>query len=113
MSAQSPIFVKTEAFMVWLFNHTRKFPNYERFRLAKQIEDALFNFHECLMAASYQKTKEHLQEADFELSKLRTYLRLSMELHHTSHEQFGYASQQLTEIGKLLGGWMKTWHKQA
>lgn len=99
--------------MVWLLNHTHQFPNYERFRLAKQIEDALFDFHECLMAASFKKSQDYLLQADFELSKLRTYLRLSMELQHTSHRQFGYASQQLSEIGKLLGGWMKTWHKQA
>ncbi len=110
---QSPIFVKTEVFMKWLFEHTRKFPKSERFRLAKQIDDAMFAFHAALLAAAYRpdEAREHLLQADLELSRLRAYLRLALEMRHTAQGQFGFAAQRTAELGKLLGGWLKTLKK--
>lgn len=109
MSEQSPIFVKTETFMVWLLEHTAKFPKHERFRLAKRIEDAAFGLHECLLLAINHKDRQtyYLLRANIELDKLRFYMRLAMEAKHTTYQQFGYAAQQLTEIGKILGSWRK------
>jgi hypothetical protein len=106
--SQSPIFVKTEAFMLWLLQHTAKFPKHERFRLAKRIDDALLDFHACLLcAAKLADIQSTLQQADVELDKLRTYLRLSLELKYTSESQYQYAAECVTGIGKLLGGWIK------
>lgn len=105
---QSPIFVKTEALMLWLMNHTQKFPREERFRLAARIEQIMFTFHESLLYAV--KTKEtafYLRKADAEFDMLRTYLRFALELAYTTPEQYQYLAQQITDIGKLLGGWMK------
>jgi four helix bundle protein len=109
MPDQSPIFVKTEAFLVWLLDHTRKFPKHERFRLAQYIEEAAFTFHTNLIRAAHSETpREALHEADIELARLRAYLRLALELRYTSHGQYGYAAQQTAEIGRLLGGWLKS-----
>jgi hypothetical protein len=106
--AQSPIFARTEVFMIWLFQHTAKFPKYERFRLAKKIDDALFEFHENLLCAvKLPDTKLSLEKADFALDRLRVYLRLSLEMKYTGDSQYRHAAEQLTEIGKLLGGWIK------
>lgn len=108
MSHQSPIFAKTESFMVWLLEHTAKFPRHERFRLAKHMDDALFDFHRYLLrAAQSDQPLPHLKEADIALNALRTYLRLAVELTYTTPKQYQYAARQTTEIGKLLGGWMK------
>mgnify|MGYP000355234320 CR=1 FL=1 len=108
MSAQSPIFVKTETFMLWLLDHTGKFPREERFRLASRIEQVLFTFHESLLyAAKTKETVHHLRKADAEFDMLRTYLRFALELKYTSPDQYHYAAEQMTEIGKLLGAWIK------
>jgi len=94
--------------MLWLFQHTAKFPKYERFRLAKRMDDALLDFHGYLLgAAKTADVRKNLACADVELDKLRTYLRLSLEMEHTSQKQFRYASEQVSEIGQLLGGWLK------
>ena len=94
--------------MIWLFDHTRKFPKHERFRLAKRIDDAIFDVHECLLLAAKSDTPhEYLHEADRHLDKLRAYLRLALELQYTTSKQFQYIASHTTEIGKLLGGWMK------
>jgi hypothetical protein len=107
--SQSPIFVRTEVFMVWLLEHTRKFPKHERFRLAKWIDDSIRLFHECLTrAAQSGNTLRDLYEADIQLDLLRAYLRLSLELRYTAPNQFAYTAEHTTEIGKLLGGWIKS-----
>ncbi|MCU0479815.1 MAG: diversity-generating retroelement protein Avd [Anaerolineae bacterium] len=108
MSAQSPIFIKTEAFMVWLYDHTAKFPRHERFRLARHIEEAMVAFHEQLLRATQAESpKSYLKEAQIQLNKARFYLRMALELKYTSPNQFQYASEYTTEIGNLLGGWSK------
>lgn len=105
---QSPIFAKTETLMVWMLDHTSKFPKHERFRLAKWIDDSLSAFHEAIIRAAQQSDKiPHLQEAKVQLQRLRTYMRLAMELHYTSYGQYGFAAQQTSELGKLLSGWLK------
>lgn len=109
MTQQSPIFVKTEAFMVWLFEHTAKFPRHERFRLVKAIDEALLAFHEQLLRAAQTDQPEfHLREADLQLDKLRAYLRLALELKYSTPKQYQFAAKHTTELGKLLGGWLKT-----
>lgn len=107
--SQSPLFVKTEVFMAWLLEHTRKYPKHERFRLAKRIEDALFEFHDALLWAASQPAQaaSHLASADHALVRLRSYLRLGLELHYSSASQYEYISQNVVELGKLLGGWLK------
>lgn len=106
---QSPIFSKTSDFLLWLLQHTEKFPKSERFRLAKRIEDAAFDFYEDLVRTVKSRDKRRmLLSADLELEKLRLYIRLSHSRHLTNHQQYLYAAECLTEIGKLLGGWLKS-----
>lgn len=108
MSNQSPIFVKTEAFMVWMFDHTTKYPKKERFRLAQRLDNTLLDFHRCLVLATQaEQPQPILNEAQIHLELLRAYLRLGVEMKYTSPTQFKYASEYTTEIGRLLGGWKK------
>lgn len=94
--------------MVWLLQHTAKFPRHERFRLAKRIDDALFGFHNAISDATKTSTPySDLQVADRMLLRLRFYLRLSLEMRYTSDRQYHYAAEKVDEIGRLLGGWMK------
>ncbi len=106
---QSPIFAKTSAFILWVLQHTESFPKSERFRLAKRIEDSVFDFYESLITTVKARDKKHtLLMADLQLDKLRLYLRLAHQRRLTNHDQYFFAAESLTEIGKLLGGWMKS-----
>lgn len=108
MSNQSPIFIKTEAFTLWMLHHVKGFPRQERFRLVARIETVLFLFHESLMyAVKSNEPLRYLQKADAELDMLRTYIRYAVELRYTSPETYAYIAEQTTEIGRLLGGWMR------
>lgn len=107
---QSPLFTKTYDFILWLLQHTEKFPKSERFRLAKRIEESAFHFYELLMEATRWpvQRRQLLVQADIELEKLRLYMRLSQARKLTSLRQYRFASEALVEIGKLLGGWLKS-----
>jgi len=107
---ESPIFSKTYDFLVWISNHTSRFPKSERFRLAKRIEDACFDFYEEIIhaARNQDESRACLEIADEHLYILKVYMRMAKELGFTSPSQYQYASDKLIEIGKLLGGWLKT-----
>jgi len=107
---QSPIFTKTSDFILWLLDHTGKFPKGERFRMGKRIEDSAFHFYELLIEATRKTRRKRalLLDADLELEKLRHYIRMSQQRKLTSVSQYHFAASALVEIGKLLGGWLKT-----
>lgn len=106
---QSPIFTRASDFLLWLMEHTEKFPKSERFRMAKRLEDCAFKFYELLILAtrSTKKKRQLLLEADVELEKLRLYIRMSQRRRLTTLSQYQFAANSLIEIGKLLGGWLK------
>ena len=105
---QSPIFSKTYDFLLWLMNHTEKFPKSERFRLARRMEDSAFAFYELLLESTRAGKAGRLQQADLELDKLRLYVRLSHGRNLFDGKQYEFAVNALMEIGKLLGGWIKS-----
>jgi hypothetical protein len=106
---QSPIFTRTSDFLIWLMEHTEKFPKSERFRMGKKLEECAFEFYELLIVAtrSTKRKRQVLVQADVELEKLRLYVRLSQQRKLTNLSQYHFAANALVEIGKLLGGWLK------
>ena len=50
----------------------------------------------------------HQQDLDVEVAKLRAYLRLSHELGFLPMKKYEVWSGMAVEIGKMLGGWLKT-----
>lgn len=107
---QSPLFAKTTDFIVWLLEHTDRFPKNERFRMGKRLEDSVFKFYELLIEAtrSTKGKRQLLVQADVELEKLRLFVRMSQRRKLTGISQYHFAAGTLVELGKLLGGWLKT-----
>ena len=105
---QSPIFSKTYDFVAWLIPLTLKFPRQQRFVLAAALQREALQFQALLIEAAHQRQPaERLVAADAELDKLRTHLRLALDLQLISGGQYEHAARLLVEMGKLLGGWQK------
>jgi hypothetical protein len=51
---------------------------------------------------------EKLRAADAELLKVRLYLRLCEKWKWITPGQYYHTSSMIAEIGRLLGGWLKT-----
>ena len=107
--SQSPIFSKTYDFVAWLLPVTIKFPRQQRFVMAAALQREALRFQELLIEAAHQKQPaEILQAADAELDKVRTHLRLALDLELIKPGQYEHAARMLVEMGKLLGGWIKS-----
>lgn len=105
---ESPIFVKSFETLVWILEHTRKFPKHQRFVLAKRIEDAALTFQDQIVfAAKSDDPLPALRRADVELERLKLYNRLSLKLKLCSFPQYEFLARALDEVGRLLGGWMR------
>lgn len=76
--------------------------------MAKRIEDAALNFYDNLLLAVKSRDKQAaLGNADYELERLKHYLRLCLDLNLISIKQYEFSSKDIVEMGRLLGGWMK------
>ncbi len=106
---QSPIFSKTYDFVAWLIPLTVKFPRQQRFVLAQALQQESLRFQGLLIeAAHHRQPRELLVSADAELDKVRTHVRLCLDLRLISSGQYEHAAGLLVEMGRLLGGWQKS-----
>jgi four helix bundle protein len=105
---ESPIFTRTYDLVRWLIPLTLKFPRQQRFVLAEAVQKTALRFQELLIEASQAtETRAKLQQADVELTKLRTHLRLCRDMELLSMGQYEHAARLVSEVGRLLGGWLK------
>lgn len=105
----SPIFSKTYDLVAWIIPVTIKFPRQQRFVLASAVQQEAVCFQSLLIEAAHQyPARETLVRADAELDKLRTHLRLCLDLNLIDPGQYEHVARMLVEIGKLLGGWLRS-----
>ena len=106
---QSPIFVKTYDFMLWLIPLTLKFPKSQRFLLAERLSSMALDFYDLILEAVLEPEwqAERLGAADKLLTKIRLYMRLSHDLQCLNPGQLEHAARQMDEIGRLIGGWKR------
>jgi galactokinase len=104
---ESPLFVKTRDFMVWLFGHTSRFPRQYRHTLTERTERAMIEFQRCLGAAALLKQRDALDRAELELWQARQLLRMAHDVGVFPARQLEFATAALAEIGKLLGAWKR------
>jgi len=106
---ESPIFTRTYDLLRWLLPATVKFPRQQRFVLAEAVQRTALSFQETLIEAAHDpQPRPVLRRADVTLTKLRFYLRLCRDLELFSVKQYAHAARLVDEIGRLLGGWIKT-----
>lgn len=106
---QSPLFVKTYDFILWLLPLTLSFPKAQRFLLAERLSGMALDFYDSILEAVMSSDQQvvALDRADRLLTRIRLYIRLSCDLHCINLGQYEYASQRIDEIGRLIGGWKR------
>jgi len=106
---QSPLFVKTYDFLLWLIPLALKFPKSQRFLLAERLSTMVLDFYDLILEAVMQPERqaERLDDADRLLTKIRLYVRLSYDLRCISLGQFEHAARLMDELGRLMGGWKR------
>ena len=106
---ESPIFAKTYDLLRWLLPATVKFPREHRFVLATAVQQTALQFQERIIeAARAADPRPRLHQADTDLTKLRLYLRLCRDLKLLSPGQYEHVAGMVREVGRLLGGWLRS-----
>lgn len=86
-----------------------QFPKSEKFALVTDIKHSMnILLERCIEAQKKYYKKTTLQDMDVEIMKLRAYLRLSYQLGFLPMKKYEIWSDKVVEIGKMLGGWLKT-----
>jgi four helix bundle protein len=111
MPEEMVIFTRTYDFISWLLPLAEKFPRSQRFVITQRLQNAALNFQESIIEANSLRgalRAEKLRVADTELRKVRLYLRLCEKWKWMNAGQYHHVSRMISEIGKLLGGWLKS-----
>lgn len=107
---ESPLFVRTYDFLLWVVPQVQKFPRVYRFTLSERVQTLFFDFQDTLVAAGKSQGKirfEKLKLADIQLEQVRTWIRFARDNKLFTINQYEHASRGLAEIGRLLGAWLK------
>ena len=108
---ESPIFTRTYDLLLWLIPQVQKFPRAHRFGLAERIQRLTLDFQDTLVAAGKMEgtaRRKQLINADIQLEQLRVWARLARDLQCLSLRQYEHLARMLAEVGRLLGGWLKS-----
>jgi four helix bundle protein len=95
--------------MEYAYGALAQYPKSEKFALATDIKRSMDKMLERAIEAQkkyYKKTT--LQELDVEIMKMKAYLRLSQNLGFLPMKKYEVWSGKVVEIGKMLGGWLKS-----
>lgn len=103
-----PVFVKWMDFLEWLLPVLEKFPKRVRFTFCDRMTALALDIVEDLVEARYSTQRSmHLSRINLRLEKLRVLLRLSHRLHYLDHKRYEHAMNDIGEVGRMIGGWMK------
>ncbi len=111
MNADFKILQKTYDMIIYGNVCLKEFPKHEKHVMAASIRSSMHRLLELIVRANkkYHK-KTTLQDIDVELELLRTYIRVAADpkIKYLPIKKYENWSKLLNEIGRMLGGWIKS-----
>src|SRR3990167_1375118 len=110
-SLDIPIFAKIYDFYKNLSQFLTVFPKAKRYTLGQKIDQTSLDIVELTITAGYLPREQKLpllQKISVKLDLLKILLRLSSETRCLDNNKYQTLISQILEIGKMLGGWLKT-----
>lgn len=86
-------------------------PKQDRYTLGEKIQQTTLELFEDLIAASHQGKQsklEYLTTAATKLDLLKALLRLAEDIKAVPTKRYLILSEKVQEIGKMLGGWIRS-----
>lgn len=109
MNEQLKILQKTYDMIQYGYICLQQYPKSEKYTLAAETKKAMFELLKAIIMANRRYYKKNaIQEADVQLEILRYYIRLAKDLRFLSIKKYENWSKMTTEIGKMIGGWLKS-----
>lgn len=93
---------------LWLIPKIENFKREHKFVLGERLVLASIDVLETLASAAYERNRAPLlSHASRRLNALRLLIRLAKDLRLLSVDQYGFASEHIDELGRMIGGWRK------
>jgi len=103
------IYQKVYDLMLYLFPIVDRFPKFEKFVLCTQIKNCVLEIARTIIRANKSRNKRSiLYNIDVSIEEFRLLIRFSHDRKYLSHKSYEETSKRINEIGRLLGGWMKS-----
>lgn len=115
MANELLIYKKYSDLYYYAYNLLEKYPKKERFGLASDIKNSMNETLRNIMYAQKVGTKykmEYLNKIDAELLYQRFSVRFSYNKKYISPNNYKTWSLKIEEIGRMLGGWIKSCQKE-
>lgn len=106
-----PIVQKVYDFYREFYKSSFQMPKQDRYCLGEKIKNVCFELLEYLISASRSDKKnklEYLAKAATKLDLLKTLVRLAEDIKAIPAKRYLTFSEKLQEIGKMLGGWIRS-----
>lgn len=90
--------------------HVKLFPKIEKYSLGRKIENLILYTLELSIKTVYLPKQEkliYLKEIDAKINLLKMLIRLSNEIKVLDNKKYITLQENLQEIGKMIGGWIK------
>lgn len=103
------IYQKIYDFTLYLFPIVDRFPKFEKFVICTMLKTCVLGMAKGVIRANKSRNKKPLlYDIDVQLEELKFLLRLSHDRKYLSHRSYEQSSKLTAEIGRLLGGWIKS-----
>ena len=100
---------KTYDLTLWIVQKVEKFPKSYRFSVGQRLIDTALDLLLLLVEAAYRRDKrETLRTASLRTNALRFLLRLAHDLKLLPGSAYAFATEQLDEVGRMVGGWERS-----
>lgn len=100
---------RIEEMIVYLNIMVRHFPKTEKYILAGRVRDLGYEIYELAITVNkrfYKKTT--VSELNVKHESLRRMVHLAYKLGYIDSQKFRVAQKHISEVGKMLGAWIKT-----
>lgn len=107
------VYQKTYDMIEYGYVALKQFPRSEKHTFVAEIKETMMTILRLIVSTNkkyYKKTT--MRELDTELEMLRTYIRLAKDLEFLPFKKYEIWSKKVNEIGKLIGGWLKSIKKK-
>jgi 23S rRNA-intervening sequence protein len=111
MEHKNTILVQTYELLKMMAGVLKHYPRDQKFLIADRIQNLISDVLELFIEAYYTSgdaKKSKLLRANVQLEKLRYYIRLSYELGFFNSVKYGTIMEEIQEIGRMNGGWIKS-----
>jgi four helix bundle protein len=108
------VYQKWEDMAAYLYIALKSYPKSERFTLAADTAKALWKIGTCITRANAignnnkPEKRRAVETADISLVELKILVRMGMKLEFLPLKKYEILAGQITEIGKMIGGWIKS-----